>query len=146
MLEVGNGGMSPVEYRSHFSLWAMMASPLMAGNDIAHMDETTRSILLNKEVIAVDQDPLGIQGHRVSKDGTSEVWVKPLANGARALVLFNRGEAPATIGATSDELGWPAGVRAKVRDLWAHRDVGRWTGSIDATVEPHGVAMFTIEP
>lgn len=146
MLEIGNGGMTPTEYQSHFSLWAMMASPLMAGNDVAHMDETTRSILLNREVIAIDQDSLGVQGRRVHKDGASEIWVKPLSGGARALLLFNRGEAPATIRATADQLGWPAGIRAKVRDLWAHKDEGRWTGSIQASVEPHGVAMFRIEP
>jgi alpha-galactosidase len=146
MLEVGNGGMTPAEYRSHFSLWAMMASPLMAGNDVARMDEATRSILLNKEVIAVDQDQLGVQGRRVSKDGGSEIWVKPLAGGARALLLFNRGDSPATIRATADHLGWPAGVPAKVRDLWAHKSAGDWTGSIQANVEPHGVMMFRIEP
>jgi len=71
--------------------------------------------------------------------------VKELAGGGRALLLFNRGAAPASIRATADQLGWPAGVRAKVRDLWAHRDVGRWTGSIEATVEPHGVATFRID-
>ena len=146
MLEVGNGGMSPAEYRSHFSLWAMMAAPLMAGNDIAHMNEATRSILLNKEVIAVDQDPLGVQGRRVWKDGDSEVWVKPLSGSAKALLLFNRGNSPATIRATSERLGWPASVRAKVRDLWAHKDVGRWSGSIEATIEPHGVFMFRVTP
>jgi alpha-galactosidase len=146
MLEVGNGGMTPTEYRSHFSLWAMMAAPLMAGNDIAHMDEATRSILLNKEVIAVDQDKVGVQGRRVWKDGNREVWVKPLAGGDRALLLFNRGDAPASIRATADQLGWPADVRAKIRDLWGHKDVGRWAGSIEATVEPHGVAMFRITP
>jgi alpha-galactosidase len=146
MLEVGNGGMTPVEYRSHFSLWSIMASPLMAGNDVAKMDEATRSILLNKEVIAVDQDRLGIQGRRVWKNGDSEVWMKPLSGGARAVLLFNRGDAPATIGATAEQLGWPAGVRANVRDLWAHRDVGRWAGSISANVEPHGVAMFVVRP
>ena len=146
MLEVGNGGMTPAEYRAHFSLWAMMASPLMAGNDIAHMDQATRSILLNKEVIAVDQDKLGIQGRRVSKDGDNEVWVKPLAGGARALLLFNRGSAPATIRATAEQLGYPSNLRARVRDLWAHRDAPRWSGSLHATVEPHGVAMFRIDP
>jgi alpha-galactosidase len=146
MLEVGNGGMTPAEYRSHFSLWAMMASPLMAGNDVAHMDETTRSILLNKEVIAVDQDPLGIQGRRVWKEGDNEVWVKPLANGARALLMFNRGAAPAMIRATADQLGWPVGVHARVRDLWAHKDAGSWVGSIQTTVGPHGAAMFIVHP
>jgi alpha-galactosidase len=146
MLEVGNGGMTPAEYRAHFSLWAMMASPLMAGNDIAHMDATTRSILTNKEVIAVDQDALGVQGRRVWKDGDREVWVKPLSGGGRALLLFNRGDAPASIRATADQLGWPGGARAKVRDLWAHKDVGGWTGAFEALVEPHGVVMATVSP
>jgi alpha-galactosidase len=145
MLEVGNGGMSAAEYRSHFSLWAMMASPLMAGNDVAHMDETTKSILLNKEVIAVDQDPLGTQGHRIAKEGNAEVWVKPLSGGAMAVLLFNRGDAPAPIRATAEQLGWPSSARAKVRDLWAHKNAGRWSGAIQATVEPHGVAMFRIQ-
>ena len=144
MLEVGNGGMTPDEYRSHFSLWAMMAAPLMAGNDIANMDDTTKSILENKDVIAVDQDSLGVQGHRVWKDGDREVWVKPLSGGAKAILLFNRGEAPSAITATADQLGWPAGIRAKVRDLWAHKDAGRWSGSISATLEPHSVAMFRV--
>lgn len=146
MLEVGNGGMSATEYRSHFSLWAMMAAPLMAGNDIANMDETTRSILLNKEVIAVDQDRLGVQGRRVWKDGDREVWVKPLSGGARALLLFNRGTAPAEITATWEQLGYPAKLRAKVRDLWAHKDLKPTAGSFTATVEPHGVVMVRVEP
>jgi alpha-galactosidase len=143
MLEVGNGGMTPAEYRSHFSLWAMMAAPLIAGNDIAHMDETTRSILLNRDVIAVDQDPLGQQGQRVWKSGETEIWTKPLAGGAKAVLLFNRGETPAVIRATASELGFAA-RRAKVRDLWAHKELGRWTGALSASVEPHGVAMFVI--
>jgi alpha-galactosidase len=146
MLEVGNGGMTPAEYRSHFSLWAMMAAPLMAGNDIAHMDETTRAILLNREVIAVDQDPLGQQGRRVAREGDSEIWVRPLSGGATAVLLFNRGAAPSTIRATSDQLGLAAAARMKVRDLWAHKESGRWRGGIQAVVEPHGVAMFVLRP
>jgi len=142
MLEVGNGGMTIAEYRSHFSLWAMMAAPLIAGNDIASMDAATRSILLNKEVIAVDQDALGVQGRRVSQAGGQEVWVKPLSGGAKAVLLFNRGDQPATILASADEVGRK---KAKVRDLWAHRDL-RWSGSLKANVEPHGVAMFTVTP
>jgi alpha-galactosidase len=144
MLEVGNGGMTPTEYRSHFSLWAMMASPLMAGNDVAHMDATTRSILLNSDVIAIDQDSLGVQGHRVWKDGDREVWVKPLAGGGRAVLLLNRGDKPVSIAATAEQLGYPASVRANVRDLWAHKRLKRWSGTLEATVEPHGVAMFRV--
>ena len=145
MLEVGNGGMTAIEYRSHFSLWAMMAAPLIAGNDIAHMDPATRDILLNREVIAVDQDPLGRQGHRVAKQGDSEVWVKPLSNGATAVLLFNRGAGPAMIRASGDQLG-PAAISGKVRDLWAHKELGRWRGSISADVAPHGVSMFVVRP
>ena len=146
MLEVGNGGLTPTEYRSHFSLWAMMAAPLIAGNDIANMDETTRSILLNKEVIAVDQDRLGIQGRRVSKTGDREVWVKPLSGGARAVLLFNRGKDPVDFGFTWDQLEYPAKLRARVRDLGAHRDVGTRAGFFTATVEPHGVVMLKVQP
>ena len=145
MLEVGNGGMTSTEYRSHFSLWAMMAAPLMAGNDIANMDESTRAILLNKEVIAVDQDRLGQQGRRVWKDGDREVWVKPLSGGARAVLLFNRGDEPAIIRATAEQLGYPTTFRAKLRDLWAHRDLPRWSGTFEARVEPHGVVMLRLE-
>jgi alpha-galactosidase len=146
MLEVGNGGMTTTEYRSHFSLWAMMAAPLIAGNDIAKMDEATRSILLNKEVIAVDQDKLGVQGRRVSKNGDQEVWVKPLSGGARAVLLFNRGKDAVDFGVTWRQLGFPDKQRAKVRDLWAHRDVGRRSGFYTATVEPHGVVMVKVQP
>jgi alpha-galactosidase len=146
MLEVGNGGMSADEYRAHFSLWAMMAAPLMAGNDVARMDAVARSILLNKDVIAVDQDALGQQGHRVARDGTSEVWIKPLSGGALALLLFNRGDSPATIRATADQLGSAVKRGARVRDLWAHRNLARWNGSFEATVAPHGVVMVRLDP
>jgi alpha-galactosidase len=91
MLEVGNGGMTNTEYRSHFSLWAMLAAPLMAGNDMRSMSPEIKDILTNKEVIAVDQDALGIEGHRVRKDGDLEVWARPLKDGSRAVILFNRG-------------------------------------------------------
>ncbi|MEO5775102.1 MAG: glycoside hydrolase family 27 protein [Sphingomicrobium sp.] len=147
MLEIGNGGMTPAEYRAHFSLWAIMAAPLMAGNDIANMDESTRSILLNKDVIAVDQDKLGVQGRRVVKDGDKEVWVKPLASGEWAVLLFNRGEAPVTIEATTEQIGMSpivAGLRPRVRDLWKHKDLGPWKLGLSANVAPHDVAMFRI--
>jgi alpha-galactosidase len=145
MLEVGNGGMTEAEYRSHFSLWAMMAAPLIAGNDVAAMSEATRAILLNKEVIAVDQDPLGVQGRRVRRDGDREAWVKPLAGGARAVLLLNRGSAPAEIRVGWDEIGYPPRVKARLRDVWQHKDLGRRAGAFAATVEPHGVTMVRIE-
>lgn len=146
MLEVGNGGMTDVEYRSHFSLWAIMAAPLIAGNDVATMTPATHEILTNREIIAVDQDPLGVQGRRVWKDGDREVWAKPLAGGGRALVLFNRGEVPAEIRADWAMLDVPASLAFAIRDLWAHRDLGKRRGSIAATVAPHGVVMLTLKP
>jgi alpha-galactosidase len=146
MLEVGNGGLTDTEYRSHFSLWAMMAAPLIAGNDIAGMSAATRAILLNVDVIAVDQDPAGMQGHRVAKDGDREVWSKPMADGGRAVLLFNRGETPAVVTADWNTLGLPSTVKMQLRDLWAHKNLGRRSGSYKAEVAPHGVVMVRLKP
>lgn len=146
MLEVGNGGMTTTQYRSHFSLWAIMAAPLIAGNDIANMDTATREILLNREVIAVNQDVLGVQGRRISRDGNREVWVKPLSGGGRAVILFNRGENPETISVGWEELGYPAALRASIRDLWAHRDLKPVAGRYAATVPGHGLVMLKLQP
>ncbi|WP_454759861.1 alpha-galactosidase [Caulobacter segnis] len=146
MLEVGNGGLTTTEYRSHFSLWALMAAPLIAGNDVANMDKDTRDILLNKEVIAVNQDRLGAQGRRVRDDGDLEVWSKPLADGSRAVILFNRGEAAKPIAVDWTELGYPATLKAQVRDLWAGKDLGAMKGRFVATAPSHGVVMVRITP
>ncbi len=146
MLEVGNGGMTDTEYRSHFSLWAMLAAPLMAGNDIRSMTPATREILTNKEVIAVDQDPLGRQGRRVRKDGDLEIWARPLADGSRAVILLNRSGAEKEITANWTDIGYPAHLRATVRDLWQHKDLGQFTGKFSTNVPSHGVAMITVKP
>ncbi|RUL77751.1 glycoside hydrolase family 27 protein [Dyella choica] len=144
MLEIGNGGMSDDEYRAQFSLWAMIAAPLIAGNDIAQMSDATRATLLNREVIAVDQDGLGRAGHRVRKDDELEVWARPLADGGRAVVLFNRSERPADITANWTDLGFPTTVALKVRDLWTHKSLGSVTGHFTAKVAPHGVVMVKL--
>jgi len=146
MLEVGNGGMTNTEYRTHFSLWAIMAAPLMAGNDIRSMSSEIREILTNKELIAVDQDALGRQGRRVSKSGDLEVWSKQLQDGSRAVLLLNRGGSQQTVVATWEQIGYPGHVSAAVRDLWAHRDLGRFTGKFSAPVESHGVVVVTVKP
>ena len=91
MLEVGNGRLSLAENRSHFSMWAMLAAPLLAGNDLSHMTPEIKAILTNREVIAIDQDRLGKQGSRVYSDGEVEVWMRPLAGGALAVAVFNVG-------------------------------------------------------
>ena len=146
MLEVGNGGMTDVEYRSHFSLWAILAAPLIAGNDLRNMRPEIRDILTNKEVIAVDQDALGRQGERVAKNGDLEVWAKQLKDGSRAVVLLNRGAAEQQVSASWQDLGYPNSLTASVRDLWQHKDLGKFTGKFSAPVASHGVVMITVKP
>jgi alpha-galactosidase len=146
MLEVGNGGMTNTEYRSHFSLWALMAAPLMAGNDLRSMTPEIRDILTNKEVIAIDQDPMGRQGRRVWKDGDFEVWAKQLQNGDRAVILLNRSRSSHEITVTWEQIGYPAHFSAALRDLWGHKDLGKFTGKFSAPVESHGVVMVTVRP
>jgi alpha-galactosidase len=145
MLEVGNGGMTTTEYRAHFSLWCLLASPLMAGNDLRTMSPEIKEILTNKEVIAIDQDPLGMQGRRVKRNGEQEVWSRQLADGGRAVVLFNRGAKDAEISVSWTDIGYPQQLTASVRDLWAHKDLGKLSGSFTATVPSHGVVMVTVK-
>jgi len=146
MLEVGNGGLTPEESRSHFSFWALFAAPLMAGNDLVGMTPEVRDILTNREVIAVDQDPLGMQGRKVRDDGAHEVWMKPLSDGSRAVILFNRGTEEAPIAASWEEIGFFPGSKARVRDLWRHAEDGIAIGRYEAKVAPHGVVMVKITP
>lgn len=146
MLEVGNGGMTTTEYRAHFSLWCILAAPLMAGNDLRNMSPDIAEILMNKEVIAVDQDPLGLQGRRVRREGDFEVWVKQLSDGSRAVVLFNRSGTESQMSVSWIELGYPEYLPASVRDLWAKKDLGKMTGRFSATVPSHGVVMVKIKP
>jgi alpha-galactosidase len=145
MLEVGNGGMTDEEYRSHFSLWCILAAPLMAGNNIQTMKPEIKNILTNKEVIAVDQDRMGRQGRRVRKDGDKEVWVKPLSDGSSAVILFNRGTSATDITVNWTDLDRAATLGATVRDLWAKKDLGKFTGKFTAKVAPHGVVMVKIK-
>jgi len=146
MLEVGNGGMTDTEYQAHFSLWCLLAAPLMAGNDLRAMKPGTRDILTNREVIAVDQDPLGKQAGKVRDDGDLEVWARPLADGSRAVILLNRGEKEAPVAVSWVELGYTKTIEAKVRDLWKHQDLGAFKGGFSAQVPPHGVVMVRITP
>jgi alpha-galactosidase len=146
MLEVGNEGMTDVEYRSHFSLWALLAAPLIAGNDLRNMRPEIHDILTNKEVIAVNQDALGREGERVARNGDLEVWAKQMKDGSRAVILLNRGGTERQITANWEDLGYPSGVSAAVRDLWLHKDLGKFTGKFSATVAPHGVVMVTVKP
>ena len=141
MLEIGNGHMTDDEYRTHMSLWALTAAPLLAGNDIRTMSDVTKSILLNKEVIAVDQDPLGKQASPV-KNGDMETWIKPLADGSVAIGVVNLGASPASATMSAKDLGL-AKVK-KARDLWSHQDVQFKNGAYSATVPSHGTLMLRV--
>jgi alpha-galactosidase len=114
------------------------------------MSADTRSILLNKDVIAIDQDPMGIQGHRVYRSNDTstdqEVWSKQLADGGRAVILLNRGAAPASITAHWTDLGYPDTLKAAIRNLWSHEDLAPTAGSYTAQVPSHGVVMLRIKP
>jgi alpha-galactosidase len=146
MLEVGNGGMTNPEYQTHFSFWAMLAAPLMSGNDVRSMTPEIKDILTNKEVIAIDQDKLGRQGHRISQNGDLEIWARPLSDGGRAVILFNRGTSESEINVTWEQIAYPNHLSAKVRDLWAHKDLGAFTGGYSTKVAPHSVAMLKVLP
>jgi alpha-galactosidase len=146
MLEVGNGGMTETEYRSHFSLWAILAAPLIAGNDLRDMKPEIQQILTNKEVIAVNQDTLGREGRRVHKDGDLEVWAKQLKDGGRAVILFNRSASEQNVAVAWEDIGYPDHLSAAVRDLWQKKELGKFTGKFSAPVASHGVVMVTVRP
>jgi alpha-galactosidase len=142
MLEIGNGHMTADEYRTHMSLWALVAAPLLAGNDVRTMTDVTKSILMNKEVIAIDQDRLGKQASPV-KNGDFETWVKPLADGGVAVGVVNLGSAAAKATVKAGDLGL-SGTVTKARDLWTHKDVKFTGGVYEASVPSHGVLMLRV--
>jgi alpha-galactosidase len=143
MLEVGNGGMSTTEDQSHFSLWAISAAPLIMGNDMTNMSTNAKMILTNSEVIAVDQDALGVQGTKVADNGNGlQVWAKKLQGGSVAVVLLNRSGSAANITANWSNIG--VSGSASVRDLWAHAALGSFSNSYTANVPSHGVVMLKI--
>ena len=142
MLEIGNGGMTETEYRTHMSLWAMLAAPLLAGNDLRNMSPEILAILTNREVIAVDQDKDGKQAARVWKSGDQEVWARSLSGGAKAIAFFNRAAEEARISIRWADIGVSQKVR--LRDLWLHKDV-EWPGdAYSVTIPGHGVVMLRL--
>ncbi|GGA49804.1 glycoside hydrolase family 27 protein [Dyella nitratireducens] len=143
MLEVGNGGMTDVEYQSHFSLWSIMAAPLLIGTDLRTIKPDALKILLNKEVIAVDQDPLGIQGKQVRDADGIHVIVKPLKDGSRAVAVFNETDTPHDVTVPATEIGLNSGASYNVRDLWAHSQV-KGDGSLKVSLQPHATAIYRI--
>jgi alpha-galactosidase len=142
MLEVGNGGMKPDEYRTHMSLWALLAAPLLAGNDLTTMTPATTAMLTNREVIAIDQDSAGMQGDRVSAEGPLEIWAKPLAGGAKAVGLFNLSDLPTEMEVDFAAVGFKGAVTA--RDVWAAKDLGRLAGRFKAMIPAHGTVLLRV--
>jgi alpha-galactosidase len=142
MLEIGNGHMSDDEYRTHMSLWALTAAPLLAGNDIRSMTPAIKEILMNREVLAVDQDALGKQASPV-REGDLETWVKPLADGSVAVGVVNMGATVATATVRSSDLGLGSKVKS-ASDLWTHASVNFRDGVYMAKVPSHGVLMLRV--
>jgi alpha-galactosidase len=140
MLEVGNGGMTAEEYRSHMSLWALLAAPLLAGNDLTRMSPETLAMLTNRDIVAIDQDPAGKQGDRVSAEGKFEIWARELADGSRIVGLFNRHSRADEIHVDFSTLGYRAPVTA--HDIWANKDLGKLALQTSMLVPGHGVLLL----
>src|ERR1700733_4440580 len=142
MLEIGNGKMTEEEYRTHMSLWVLLAAPLIAGNDLSKMTEADKNLLMNKEAIAIDQDVLGKQGDRLYQSGDFDVWTKPLSEGRIAVGLFNRSWDNRDVSVDLSEIGFRDGGR--VRDVWRQKDLGRRTGVFTDTIPRHGVTLLIV--
>ena len=152
MLEVGNGGMTTEEYRTHFSLWCMLAAPLMAGNDLGNMSPETADILKNAEVIALDQDVLGKQGFCYRDNGDYEIWIKKLTNNEKAVCLLNRGDEEKTVQVDYNVLlkanddYWSSEPykleNYKLRDLWEHKEVSLEKSTVFVKMPPHSVKVY----
>ncbi len=144
MLEVGRGGMTETEQRSHFALWAIMNSPLIAGNDLRSMSSTTRDILTNRDLIAINQDSLGMQAKQIAFDGTRRVLAKPMADGSVAVALLNQGTSTTTITTSAAAIG-ATGSSFTLKDAWTKASTTT-TGSISASVPGHGVVVYRVTP
>lgn len=151
MLEVGNGGMTKEEYKTHFSMWCMLAAPLMAGNDLRKMDADTKEILMNREVIAIDQDKAGQQARRFMDMGEKEIWAKPLDNGDLAVCFLNRSDLSWNL-----DYDWHKQTiyfadkvnihkyEYSIRDLWKHKEIGTTKSHTVTKIPSHGVLMVRL--
>ncbi|HEY7048024.1 MAG TPA: NPCBM/NEW2 domain-containing protein [Jatrophihabitantaceae bacterium] len=143
MLEVGNGGMTDTEYKTHFGLWAEMSAPLLIGSDLRKATPATMAILSNKDVIAIDQDPLGKPGAVIAQNNGTMVFNKQLANGDRAVALYNSNDASATISTTTAALGLSGSPAYTVKDLWSGT-TSEVADTITASVPAHGTTLLRV--
>jgi alpha-galactosidase len=147
MLEVGNGSLTENENRAHFSMWCIMAAPLILGNDPSTMPVAIKSIVTNKDAIAINQDSLGFQGVRIRKTGEQEVWVKPLMNGDKAVALFNRATSTVTmtVNWTDSLIKWSTTTKVKVSNVWAQKDSSNVTNSFSSSVASRAVVLLRLQ-
>jgi alpha-galactosidase len=138
----GIEGCNDEEFKTHMSLWCLMAAPLLCGNDIRNMNKATREILLNQEIIAINQDQLGKQAKRVRDDGDTEIFIKPMADKSWVIGLLNRSENDTKISVSWKELGLSG--KWKVRDIWIHKDIGEFADNYTAEVPSHGCTVIRI--
>ncbi|WP_414636069.1 NPCBM/NEW2 domain-containing protein [Actinophytocola sp.] len=143
MLEVGNGGMTATEYRTHFSLWAMMSAPLLIGSNVPNLSTTNLDILRNTDIIALDQDPLGHQATIVSSSGGLVVYRKALSNGDIAVALLNETGSTATVSTTASAIGMPGGSSYTLKDLWS-KATRTTSGTISSSVPSHGTVVYRV--
>lgn len=141
--QISGGGLSFLEYQTHMSIWCMACSPLMIGCDIRSLDSETAALLANREVLAVNQDPLGLPARRVKQSGPCEVWKKPLADGSTAVALLNRGSSGADLTLKAGEIGLLDGPKL-ARDLWKQEDAADFTTSLTRRVQPHETILLKI--
>lgn len=152
MLVVGRVGwgkphpsnLKPDEQYTHISLWCLWSAPLLLGCPLDHLDDFTLNLLTNDEILALNQDPLGIQAKQISSEGSGRVLAKKLEDGSTAVGLFNVGNEPAAVKVTWEQLGITG--KQKVRDLWRQKNIGTYNESFEAMVRPHGVILVKISP
>jgi len=140
---VSGGGMSFIEYRTHMSMWCMACSPLMIGCDVRKLDTETAGLLMNREVLAINQDKLGKPAWRVKQSGQCEVWKKPLAEGRVAVALLNRGSSGNDITLKASDIGMLDRPKL-VRNLWANEDIADFTVELTQRVQPHETILLTV--
>ena len=143
MLEIGNGHMTDTEYKTHMSLWSMLAAPLIAGNDVRNMSASILDILTNREVIAVDQDGAGHPPKRVWQSGRQEVWTRELLNGDIAVAVFNRAPGDAKVSFRWADVGLHT-TPSHIRDLWRHTGRKEAAADYSAEVPGHGLELLRV--
>ncbi len=145
MLEVGNEGLTFAESRAHFSMWCLLAAPLMAGADVRHVSPEILAVMTDKDALAIDQDSAGKEGWRFRAEPGREIWVRELANGDWAVALLNTGDKAAELSIDFGPM-WFIGGKCSIRDLWDKKDAGTTEKHFTKRLESHDVALLRLKP